>query len=186
MKFQDITLDGIDAKGKEVKHKLADLKGKNIILYFYPKDETPVCTKEATHFKKAIKKLPKDTVVIGVSPDDIESHKKFFKKHELNFEILSDVEMKLAKSLKNVKESTKDKMIDMKTKSKEKVEDIKEDIEKIKDDIEDATIHKKDKMPIMMRSTFIIGKDGKLLKEMKDIKLDGHIEEVVEFVNTLK
>ena len=84
MKFENIELKGLDSKGKETKIKLADLKGKNIILYFYPKDETPICTKEAGNFRDALKKLPEDTIVIGVSPDNIESHKKFFEKHNKN------------------------------------------------------------------------------------------------------
>ena len=53
MKFENIELKGLDSKGKETKIKLADLKGKNIILYFYPKDETPRCTKEAGNFRDA-------------------------------------------------------------------------------------------------------------------------------------
>lgn len=56
MKFENIELKGLDSKGKETKIKLADLKGKNIILYFYPKDETPICTKEAGNFRDALKK----------------------------------------------------------------------------------------------------------------------------------
>ena len=55
MKFENIELKGLDSKGKETKIKLADLKGKNIILYFYPKDETPICTKEAGNFRDALK-----------------------------------------------------------------------------------------------------------------------------------
>ena len=65
MNYKNIELEGIDANGNLTKTKLADLKGKNIILYFYPQDETPICTKEARNFRDALKKLPEDTVIIG-------------------------------------------------------------------------------------------------------------------------
>ncbi|MGI9304930.1 MAG: thioredoxin-dependent thiol peroxidase [Gammaproteobacteria bacterium] len=78
-----------DTDGNKV--ALKDLKGKNIIVYFYPKDDTPGCTKEACGFRdlwKDIRKL--DAVVLGVSPDDGESHQKFVKKYKLPFTLLSD------------------------------------------------------------------------------------------------
>jgi peroxiredoxin Q/BCP len=78
-----------DAKGTKV--ALADFRGKNVILYFYPKDDTPGCTKEACGFRDAWKELGKlDTVVLGVSADDAASHQKFIGKHKLPFPLLSD------------------------------------------------------------------------------------------------
>ena len=186
MKFENIELKGLDSKCKETKIKLADLKGKNIILYFYPKDETPICTKEAGNFRDALKKLPEDTIVIGVSPDNIESHKKFFEKHNLNFSILSDTEHKLAKALKNIKEDVKDKFEEGKyelDKMKNKIQNKRIDM-KLKHD--EKEIRDKEKQPITMRSTFIIDKKGRLMKEMRDIDIKGHVDEVVEFVKTLK
>jgi thioredoxin-dependent peroxiredoxin len=79
-----------DADGNKV--KLADFKGKKVVLYFYPKDLTPGCTIEACAFRDdigAIKKL--GAVVLGVSADDEKTHQKFRAKHDLNFPLLADV-----------------------------------------------------------------------------------------------
>jgi peroxiredoxin Q/BCP len=78
-----------DAAGKKV--SLKDFTGKNVILYFYPKDDTPGCTKEACGFRDEWKQLAKhDTVVLGVSADDAASHEKFIRKYKLPFPLLSD------------------------------------------------------------------------------------------------
>lgn len=72
-------------------HKLSDYKGKKVILYFYPKDDTPGCTKEACNFRDDYSKYKKKGVVIlGISVDPVKSHKKFEEKYELPFTILSD------------------------------------------------------------------------------------------------
>jgi len=77
--------------------KLADFKGKKFVLYFYPKDDTPGCTKEACDFRDNLGKLKKSNVeVLGVSNDDSESHKKFSSKYSLNFPILSDTDKKVS------------------------------------------------------------------------------------------
>lgn len=77
-------------EGKKV--ALKDFKGKAwVILYFYPKDDTPGCTTEACDFRDSLKAFEKlDAVILGVSPDSVESHAKFRKKHGLNFNLLSD------------------------------------------------------------------------------------------------
>ncbi|MBU5689484.1 MAG: thioredoxin-dependent thiol peroxidase [Candidatus Aenigmarchaeota archaeon] len=86
-----------DMGGKDV--SLKDFKGKKIVLYFYPKDDTPGCTLEACSFRDNYEKIEKLGVkVIGVSADDIESHKKFTAKHKLPFILLSDKEHKLAEA----------------------------------------------------------------------------------------
>lgn len=78
---------------------LAALKGKQVVLYFYPKDETPGCTKEACAFRDAWKDIEKTGVVlIGVSTDSDESHKAFAKHHELPFHLVSDKDGALAKA----------------------------------------------------------------------------------------
>jgi len=70
---------------------LADLKGKPIILYFYPKDDTPGCTKEACNFRDEFPKFGKmKAEIIGVSIDSVESHKKFADKYKLPFNLLAD------------------------------------------------------------------------------------------------
>ncbi|MBN8584906.1 MAG: thioredoxin-dependent thiol peroxidase [Ignavibacteria bacterium] len=73
------------------KISLKDYKGKKVVLYFYPKDMTSGCTQEACDFRDSIKKFEKkNTVVIGVSPDDTKSHNKFKDKYGLPFTLLSD------------------------------------------------------------------------------------------------
>jgi peroxiredoxin Q/BCP len=86
-KAPDFSLVAHDGK----KYSLKDFKGKKVVLYFYPKDDTSGCTKEACSFRdnlSAIKK--KGAVVLGVSPDGTASHEKFSAKYDLNFPILSD------------------------------------------------------------------------------------------------
>ncbi len=73
------------------KRKLSDFRGKNVILYFYPKDDTPGCTKEACNFRDDYSAYEKAGVVIlGVSPDTVEAHVKFKKKFQLPFPLLAD------------------------------------------------------------------------------------------------
>lgn len=79
----------LDDSGSKV--SLSALKGKKLVLYFYPKDDTSGCTKEACSFRDSIKVFEKNnTVVIGVSKDNIASHQKFKKKYDLPFTLLSD------------------------------------------------------------------------------------------------
>lgn len=84
-----------DGNGKSV--KLSDFKGKPVVLYFYPKDDTPGCTVEANEFQKSLKSIEKaGAVVLGVSPDNAESHCKFAKKFGLEFSLLCDEDHALA------------------------------------------------------------------------------------------
>ncbi|MBW7856559.1 MAG: thioredoxin-dependent thiol peroxidase [Ignavibacteria bacterium] len=86
-KAPDFKLQSDDGKVISLK----DFKGKKVILYFYPKDNTSGCTAEAIDFRDNLKLLNrKNVVVVGVSKDSIESHKKFREKHSLNFTLLSD------------------------------------------------------------------------------------------------
>ncbi len=97
-KAKDFCLEGIDEEGKEKKFCLSDFKGKKVVLYFYPKDNTPGCTQEACDFRDNFNRLSSiGVVVIGVSPDSVESHKKFKAKHNLNFILLSDPNKEVAK-----------------------------------------------------------------------------------------
>lgn len=97
-KAKDFCLEGIDEEGKEKKFCLSDFKGKKVVLYFYPKDNTPGCTQEACDFRDNFNRLSSmGVVVIGVSPDSVESHKKFKAKHNLNFILLSDPSKEVAK-----------------------------------------------------------------------------------------
>ena len=82
-----------DAKGNKV--SLKDLRGKDVIVYFYPRDDTPGCTKEACGFRDLWGEIKKRAVVIGISPDSEESHKKFASKYNLPFTLLSDPDKKV-------------------------------------------------------------------------------------------
>ena len=78
--------------------ELNNLKNKNIILYFYPKDDTPGCTLESKDFSKLNNLINKNkTIVLGVSKDSIKSHLKFKKKYKLKFDLLSDEKLKIIK-----------------------------------------------------------------------------------------
>jgi peroxiredoxin Q/BCP len=77
--------------------RLSDLRGKPVVLYFYPKDDTPGCTKEACAFRDRSAELQAaGAVVLGVSPDDVESHAEFRDKYSLNFPLLADLGHRVA------------------------------------------------------------------------------------------
>jgi len=132
-------------EGKEM--SLKELRGKNVVLYFYPKDDTPGCTREACDFRDNLKRLSaKDTVVFGMSHDSLESHDKFRKKYDLPFSLLSDEDKKISETYGVYKKKSLYGRIFM--------------------GIE--------------RTTFVIGKDGKIKKIFPKVKVDGHIEEVFQ------
>lgn len=82
-----------------LKMSLSDFKGKNVILYFYPKDDTPGCTKEACNFRDHFAQFKKRGVLIlGVSKDPVKSHEKFTEKFDLPFPLLSDEDHKIAEA----------------------------------------------------------------------------------------
>jgi peroxiredoxin Q/BCP len=84
-----------DANGEKVKS--IEFKGKKHVIYFYPKDFTPGCTTEADEFSKDYKKFQKEGIeVIGVSPDDVNSHKKFCDKMGIQFPLLADVDKEIS------------------------------------------------------------------------------------------
>lgn len=88
----DFTLEADD--GREV--SLSDYRGKRVVLYFYPKDGTPGCTREAIEFRDIVDEFEKeDAVILGVSKDSIKSHQRFKQKHNLPFTLLSDPEGKV-------------------------------------------------------------------------------------------
>jgi peroxiredoxin Q/BCP len=77
------------SSGKSV--RLSSLRGRNVVLYFYPRDDTPGCTKEACSFRDSLPRFKgADATILGVSSDTLESHQKFIDKYSLNFELLSD------------------------------------------------------------------------------------------------
>lgn len=146
--MNDIKLQGIDKDGSVKEFTLADFGGKKVVLYFYPKDDTPICTEEAKSFRDNLEKLSKYGVVIGVSSDDIKSHESFKEKYHLNFPLLADIEHKLAEKFEVLKEKTNDGK----------------------------------KTMAVERSTFILDKDGKIEKAWRDIDINGHIEEILNYL----
>jgi len=144
----DIRLD--DDQGKPF--HLADLKGKNVVLYFYPKADTPGCTKEACEFRDTSKKFTKAaTVIVGVSPDKAPAQSKFKDKFDLPFMLLADTEHKTAEDYGVWKEKS---------------------------------MYGRTYMGIE-RTTFLIGKDGKIKKIFHKVKPAGHAEEVFEVLQKL-
>lgn len=135
------------SNGKNV--KLSDFRGKNVVLYFYPKDMTPGCTTEACDFRDHHKNFEElDAVILGVSPDPVDRHEKFIEKHGLPFLLLADEDHKVAEAY---------------------------DVWKLKKNFG------KEYMGIE-RSTFIINKDGELVKEWRKVKVKGHVEEALQFI----
>ncbi|MFH2118498.1 MAG: thioredoxin-dependent thiol peroxidase [Candidatus Paceibacterota bacterium] len=138
-----------DAQGKTI--SLKNTLGKYLVLYFYPRDNTPGCTTEACNFRDTNDELKKLGVrVIGVSKDSPESHQKFAKKHRLNFELWSDPNHQLLEAFGAWGE--------------------KKRFGKIYQGI--------------IRSTFIIDPQGKIIKVWEKVKPDNHTAEVLEFFKT--
>ncbi|MCP4440423.1 MAG: thioredoxin-dependent thiol peroxidase [Aureispira sp.] len=134
----------IDQNGKEVSS--ADFKGKNLILYFYPKDDTPGCTKEACNFRDNYKMWQsKGYEILGVSPDDEASHQKFIKKYELPFPLLADTDKTI--------------MTDYGTWG-------------------EKNMYGKIKMGVL-RTTFVIDGEGKIVKIFKRPKTAEHTEQIL-------
>ncbi len=136
------------SNGKEVSLKDYEKKSR-VVLYFYPKDDTPGCTVEACGFRDGIKKIEKlDAVVLGVSPDPVKAHNKFIEKFKLPFLLLADEEKEVCKAYGVwVKKS----------------------------------MYGREYMGVA-RTTFIIGKDGKIAKVFEKVKTDIHAGEVLEFL----
>lgn len=86
--FSAVAVGGTYGEGKKV--SLADFKGQNVVLYFYPKDDTPGCTAQACALRDAWKEFGDQAVVFGVSVDSAKSHAKFIAKHDLPFPLLVD------------------------------------------------------------------------------------------------
>lgn len=103
MKAPDFTLMGSDEK----EHKLSDYLGRKVILYFYPRDNTPGCSREAEAFRDAFETLDaQNAVILGISRDTIASHNKFIAKYNLPFVLLSDRDETVCKLYDVLKEKT--------------------------------------------------------------------------------
>ena len=97
--------DGLCTSNKEV--NLSELKGQNVVLYFYPKDSTPGCTTEGQDFRDLKSQFTKaNTVIFGLSRESIKSHENFKAKEKFNFELISDPEEKICKQYDVIKEKS--------------------------------------------------------------------------------
>ncbi len=95
----------LDDRGEKI--KTTDLLGGHLVLYFYPKDDTPGCTSEASQFRDIYKQFQKKNArVVGVSRDSVESHQKFKKKYSIPFALLADTESKLCDAFGVIVEKT--------------------------------------------------------------------------------
>ena len=95
----------LNDQGQKV--KLSDFRGKKVVLYFYPKDDTPGCTKEACAFRDGIDEIKsRGAVILGISVDSVESHKKFKEKFDLNFPLLADTEKDVVEAYGTWKEKS--------------------------------------------------------------------------------
>lgn len=136
--------------GEEV--SLKDLKGRNVVLYFYPRDDTPGCTVEAREFRDSWETLRKaGAAVLGVSPDSVKSHDKFARKFKLPFPLLADEEKKIVQAYGVWGEKKFMGRAYM-------------------------GVH---------RTTFLIGKDGKIRKVWEKVKPEGHAEEILAALREL-
>ncbi len=138
-----------DDRGQTV--TLSGLRGKPVVLYFYPKDDTPGCTKEACAFRDRSADF-QGAVVLGVSPDDGESHARFRDKFQLNFPLLADTDHALAESYGAWREKN---------------------------------LYGKKSMGVV-RSTFLIDAQGRVAKVWKKVNVDGHDQQVLDALATLK
>ncbi|MGD0339348.1 MAG: thioredoxin-dependent thiol peroxidase [Bacteroidota bacterium] len=137
-----------DQEGKKV--SLKDFKGKKLVLYFYPKDDTPGCTTEACSFRDNMRLVTsKKTNIVGISIDSVQSHKRFQTKYALPFPLLSDESKKIVKLYGVWKEKN---------------------------------MYGKKYMGIE-RTTFIIDENGVIIHIFIKVKVDGHIDKVLEVIS---
>jgi peroxiredoxin Q/BCP len=135
------------------KVSLKDFEGQYVVVYFYPRDNTPGCTTEANDFNAALRKLQsRDAVVLGVSKDSIESHCKFADKYKLKFPLLSDPDGKMIEKYGAWGEKN---------------------------------MYGKKSMGII-RSTVLIGPDGRVIKHFPKVRVKGHADEVLEALDAAR
>ena len=95
----DFELPGTEAEGRETRVRLSELKGRRVVLYFYPKDDTPGCTTQACGIRDAWPRFGETgAAVFGLSADDVESHRRFADKYDLPFPLLADTDHEVAEA----------------------------------------------------------------------------------------
>lgn len=148
MKAENFTLPADN--GETV--SLSDYKGKRVIVYFYPKDNTPGCTQEACSFRDNFSRLTaKGVSVLGISKDSLKKHENFKKKYELPFLLLSDENSDTCEKYRVWKEK----------------------------------INFGKKYFGIERSTFLIDDNGNIVKEWRKVKIQGHIDEILNEINKM-
>jgi peroxiredoxin Q/BCP len=126
--------------------KLSSLRGKPVVVYFYPRDDTPGCTREACAFRDRRAEIARlGATVLGISPDDVDSHRRFRDKFDLNFPLLADPQHKVAEKYGAWREKN---------------------------------MYGKTVMGIQ-RSTFVIDPQGRVARVWRNVKVDGHDEQVL-------
>lgn len=133
-------------------HKLSAFAGRPVVLYFYPKDDTPGCTQEACEFESSLNTLPKQAAVLGISILDEKSKAKFANKYGLTFPLLADADHEVAEKYGVWQEKSR---------------------------------YGRKYMGIV-RTTYLIGPDGKVAQRWDKVKVDGHAAEVGDALASLK
>jgi peroxiredoxin Q/BCP len=127
-------------------------RGRNLVVYFYPRDHTPGCTREGEGFRDLHRAFAAaNTLIVGISPDSLASHEKFKEKMRFPFELLSDAQRRVCKLF---------------------------------DVIQPKTLYGRKFMGVE-RSTFLIDTEGKLRREWRRVKVDGHAAEVLQAAKSL-
>jgi peroxiredoxin Q/BCP len=138
------TLDLVDDQGATISS--SDLLAGHLVLYFYPKDDTPGCTNEASQFRDSIKSFErKNTRIVGVSRDSVASHQKFKDKYKIPFTLIADTDSKLCDAMGVIVEKN---------------------------------MYGKKSMGVA-RATFLIDKEGTIVKVWPKVKVDDHADEVL-------
>ena len=144
-------IDAVDQNGDPV--KLSDYRGKKVVLYFYPKDNTPGCTKEACAFRDNMERIVgQGAMVLGVSPDNPASHDKFKDQHDLNFSLISDPDKAICEKYDIIGEK---KMFGKSYKG-------------------------------VIRTTYIIDPEGMIAHKWSNVKVNGHVEQVIKKLKELQ
>lgn len=152
LKAGDVAPDFILQGDNGSNYQLKNFRGKNVVLYFYPKDLTPGCTVEACDFNDSLKLLTRlNTVVLGVSKDPLTTHARFKSKYGLGFMLLSDPEMAVHKTYGAYGEKK---------------------------------MYGKTSLGVL-RTTYLIGSHGKIVKVWSKVRANGHVAMVVDFVTRL-
>ena len=147
--WKDLELDVLMPDDSEQKVRMGDLCKQKTVLYFYPKDNTSGCTKEACDFRDNLNRINAKVKLVGVSPDSLKSHHSFKEKQTLNFALVSDTQHLLAEEFAVWKEKS---------------------------------MYGRKYMGIE-RSTFVLDEAGNILHEWRKVKVPGHVDEVLKFLN---